>query len=237
MGSSFAGEDLSQDGDAKKTGASLFRKKTGSQGIKPHLKHVRTGVQLICLGLFLWLFRITDYTGSDTIPWAVNIWFRLDPLVGATVTLATRSIISLLWPALVVIALTLVLGRVFCGWVCPLGTLIDLSGRFVKPKIHSRVQLRYIKYVLLIVLLVSAVFTVQLVGLFDPISLLVRGLTFSIDPLFHFLVTGGFDWVYLNMPASVSGLTEPLYDVFKAVLLPYKQSFFFLSVFSFFLLV
>jgi MauM/NapG family ferredoxin protein len=208
-----------------------------SKGIKPRLKQVRIGVQLICLGLFLWLFRSTDYTGSDTISWAVNIWFRLDPLVGATVTLATRSIISLLWPALVVIAVTLVLGRVFCGWVCPLGTLIDLFGRFVKPVKNSRVRLRYIKYVLLIVLLVSAVFTVQLVGFFDPISLLVRGMTFSIDPLFHFLVTGGFDWVYLNMPAYVSGMTEPVYDVFKAVLLPYKQSFFFLSVFSFFLLV
>ena len=205
--------------------------------IKPRLKTIRTGVQLICLGLFLWLFRITDYTGSDTIPWAVNIWFRLDPLVGAGVTLATRTIIFLLWPCLVVIGVTLVFGRVFCGWVCPLGTLIDLSGRFIHPKNKLRVQLRFLKYMILIVVLLSAFFTVQLLGLFDPLSLLVRGMTFSIDPLFNFLVTGGFDWIYLNGPAWLSNQTEAVYDVFTSFLLPYKQSFFFLSVFSFFLLV
>jgi len=206
------------------------------RGLKPRLKTVRTGVQLICLGLFLWLFRITDYTGSDTIPWAVNIWFRLDPLVGAVVTLATGTIIPLLWPCLVVIGVTLLLGRVFCGWVCPLGTLIDLFGRVVHPVNKKPVQLRFLKYGVLIVLLVSAFFTVQLLGFFDPLSLLVRGMTFSIDPLFNFLVTGGFDWIYLNGPTWLSNLTEPVYDVFKSFLLPYKQSFFFLSVFSFFLL-
>lgn len=204
--------------------------------IKPRLKTVRTGVQLICLALFLWLFRITDYNGTDTISWAVNIWFRMDPLVAACVTLATRTFMSLLWPALVVIGLTLVLGRVFCGWICPLGTLIDLSGKVVRPLTQAPVRLRFLKYAILVMVLVSSVFTVQLLGFFDPFSLLVRGLTFSIDPMFHFLVAGGFDWVYLNGPAWLSGLTEPVYDLFRAVLLPHKQSLFFLAVFSFVLL-
>jgi MauM/NapG family ferredoxin protein len=206
------------------------------RGIKPRLKQVRTGVQLICLGLFLWLFRLTDYTGSDTIPWAVNIWFRLDPLVGAAVTLATRTLIPLLWPCLLVIGLTLVFGRVFCGWICPLGTLVDLSGRLIRPKKPSPVSVRYLKYAVLIVVMVSAFFTVQLLGFADPFSLLVRGMTFSIDPMFNFLVTGGFDWIYLNGPAWLTRVTEPVYGVIKTLLLPYKQAVFFLSGISFFLL-
>ena len=30
--------------------------------------------------------------------------------------------------ALVVLGLTLLLGRVFCGWICPLGTIHALAG-------------------------------------------------------------------------------------------------------------
>jgi len=49
--------------------------------IKPYLKQVRRLSQLICLVIFLFLFRQTDYTGSDTIPYAVNILFRLGRLL------------------------------------------------------------------------------------------------------------------------------------------------------------
>ena len=204
--------------------------------MKPYLKQVRRFSQVICLLVFLFLFRQTDYSGSDTIPYAVNLLFRLDPLVLAVVTLATKTFIPLLWPAFMIIGLTLVFGRVFCSWVCPLGTLIDLSGHLIKPRPETGLNLKYLKYVVLIILLISSSFGVQFLGFADPFSLLVRGMAFSLDPMLNYLVSGFFDTVYKLAPAFVSDLTEPLYQGLKAFVLPYKQSFFHLAFLSFFLL-
>ncbi|MBU2628547.1 MAG: 4Fe-4S binding protein, partial [Proteobacteria bacterium] len=205
--------------------------------IKPYLKQGRRASQVICLLIFLFLFRQTDYSGQDILPYAVNILFRLDPLVFAAITLAKKTFITLLWPSFIIIGLTLVFGRVFCSWICPLGTLIDISGRFIKPDKKNHLHLPYLKYILLAIVLVSSVFGVQLLGFVDPFSLLVRGMVFSIDPMFHYLVSGFFNGVYSSGPPLLSDMTEPLYGFLKTYLLPYKQSFFYLSFLSFFLLV
>lgn len=205
--------------------------------VKPNLKQVRRFSQLVCLAIFLFLFRQTDYSGQDTIPYAVNIWFRLDPLVLAAMTLAKKTFISLLWPSFIIIGLTLLLGRVFCSWICPLGTLIDLSGRFIKPGKKSPGLLKYLKYGILLVILISSAFGVQFLGFADPFSLLVRGMVFSIDPVMNYLVSGFFDTIYTAGPSIISDMTEPVYQGFKTFVLPYKQSFFYLSFLSFFLLM
>ncbi len=204
--------------------------------IKPYFKQFRRLSQLICLVIFLFLFRQTDYTGSDTIPYAVNILFRLDPLVLATITLAKKTFIALLWPSFIIIGLTLLFGRCFCSWICPLGTLIDGSGHFIKSK-KANIRLPYLKYIILVIMLISSSFGVQLLGFTDPFSLLVRGMVFSIDPIINYLFTLFFDSVYTMGPTLVSDYTEKLYQVFKTFVLPFKQSFFYLSFLSFFLLV
>ena len=204
--------------------------------IKPYLKQVRRLSQLICLVVFLFLFRHTDYTGNDTIPYAVNILFRLDPLVLATITLAQKTFVTLLWPSFIIIGLTLLFGRCFCSWICPLGTLIDGFGHFIKPG-KSNFSLPYLKYIILIIVLISSGFGVQLLGFVDPFSLLVRGMVFSIDPIINYLVSLVFDSVYKMGPAALSDYTEPVYEWLKIFVLPFKQSFFYLSFLSFFLLV
>ena len=202
-------------------------------------KQLRRFCQILGLVLFLVLFRLTDYGGSDTIPYAVNILFRVDPLVGACVTLAKMSFLYVLWPSLVLVVLTLVLGRFFCGWICPMGTLIDIASRGFLPyqKFNSRpwANLRFLKYGLLVLVLISSLFSLQLLGFVDPFALLVRGMAFGIDPLFNFFITGAFDKIYLSGPAWLSDLTEPVYSMLKSFVLPHKQSFFYLSSFSFLL--
>jgi len=203
-------------------------------------KQIRRGCQILGLIVFLVLFRLTDYSGSDTIPYAVNIFFRIDPLVGACVTLATRSFIHLLWPCLVMVVLTLIFGRFFCGWICPLGTLIDMAGHGFKTGQKTSpapmANLRFLKYAILVLVLISSLFSIQLLGLVDPFALLVRGMAFGVDPVFNFLVTGVFDGIYLSGPAWLSDYTEPVYELLKSFVLPHKQSFFYLSFLSFFLL-
>ncbi len=204
--------------------------------IKPYLKQVRRISQLLCLFLFLFLFRQTDYSGSDTLDYAVNILFRLDPLVLATMVLAKKAVFALLWPSLIVVGLTLFLGRVFCSWICPMGTLIDISGHMI-PVGNKKVQLRYLKYCILVVTLIGAPFGFQLIGFADPFSLLVRGMSFTIDPMMNFLVCGFFDSIYVSGPQWVSNMTEPVYGLFKTFILPFRQSFFYLSFLSFVCLI
>lgn len=45
-------------------------------------KRLRQACRLLFPALFLVLFRLTNYSGADTISYAVNIFFRWDPLVG-----------------------------------------------------------------------------------------------------------------------------------------------------------
>jgi polyferredoxin len=202
----------------------MDEKETKRSGVG--LRWLRRISQLAFLAIFLVLFRLTDYSGSDEIPHAVNLFFRWDPLVAASVTLATRTLIALLAPALIIVALTAVFGRVFCGWICPMGTLIDASDKLFRAKKNHFPRLRRVKYYLLAGILITSLFGIQLVGLFDPFSILVRGMTVVVDPIFNLVTRGAFDWTYLNAPAWVSGVTEPVYGFLKETVLPFKQSFF-----------
>ena len=82
--------------------------------------------QLLFLALFLVLFLMTEYRGSDRIAAAVNSFFRANPLTAVTTMLATKAYVPLLLPGLLMLLATLLLGRFFCGWICPLGTILDL---------------------------------------------------------------------------------------------------------------
>jgi len=176
----------------------------------------RRAAQFAMLVLFLWLFRRTEYTGADQLAGGENIFFRLDPLSGAAAMLAARQFIALFWPALIVLALTIVLGRFFCGWICPLGTLLDYFHRMLRPiarrtnrLFNSRSSnsrrltaagppgesLRSARYVLLIVVLLAAAFSFPLVGFVDPLALLTRGMTLWGDPTLYRGVDAGFEWL------------------------------------------
>jgi MauM/NapG family ferredoxin protein len=194
--------------------------------------------QGLFLALFLILFRLTDYGGQDQIPYAVNIFFRLDPLVATAAILASRVLITLVWYSLVVVVVTLVLGRVFCGWFCPLGTLLDLAHKIIPPKKEARPdRYRTWKYLLLGFVLLTALLGLPLVGYLDPFSLLVRGLTVAVDPFFNQVVTVPFDALYRAGPAWISSISEPLYTLFRKTLLPYRQKVFTLSLLSLLLLL
>ena len=83
--------------------------------------------QLLFLVFFFFLFVTTDYRGKDEISVALNSFFRMDPLVALSCLLATKTFTVLLLPGLILLVCSALLGRFFCGWICPLGTVIDLS--------------------------------------------------------------------------------------------------------------
>ena len=78
------------------------------------------------------------------------------------------------------IVLALLLGRWFCGWVCPLGVVHHVAGwvgqvmRRARPKVQPHSPGQKTKYYVLVGLLIMALFGVHWVGVFDPMALLYR---------------------------------------------------------------
>ncbi|MCJ7736576.1 MAG: 4Fe-4S binding protein, partial [Anaerolineae bacterium] len=120
-----------------------------------------------------------------------DLFFRLDPLNASAAMLASRSWIPRLAPALATLVLTLIVGRVWCGWICPLGTLLDWV-RF--PAVARRSQSisprwRQVKTLLLIGILAMALLGSLFLLLLDPLALLTRTMTTAVLPVLNHTVT------------------------------------------------
>jgi len=143
------------------------------------MKTIRRISQIAFFGLFLYLIAVTVYPLGSRIP--VDLFLRLDPLVAGASMLAGRVIIPGMLISLAVVGITLLLGRVFCGWICPLGTTLDAADvlLFRKKKRQDTIQLHRWKYYLLAGLGVTALFSTSAVYLLDPISLITRTVTLA----------------------------------------------------------
>ncbi len=187
--------------------------------------------QLLFLAVFLVLFLRTDYQGQDQLSGAVNLIFRIDPLVALAACLATRSFILLVLPAGFLLLSCLLLGRWFCGWACPMGTLLDASRTLTGSKaVTLPPTLPRIRYALLLLILVGALFGLPLVGYFDPFAILVRGLTMAIYPAAGMAIESLFTFTYQHGPAWLNLLTEPLYQLLRDTVLPFEQKLFTLAL-------
>jgi polyferredoxin len=122
--------------------------------------------QVFFFGIFVW-FCIAASLGTgwwQLRGWPVNWFLQLDPLIGLGTLLATHTLYAgLLW-GIVTVGLTLFLGRVFCGWICPLGALqqfVSFLGRrgqklSRKIAVNQPNRAQTIKYWLLMFLLAAA---------------------------------------------------------------------------------
>ncbi len=192
--------------------------------------------QLFFLFLFLFLFIITDYRGKDEITVAVNSFFRTNPLVLAGYVFSVKSFTILLIPALLTTIFTIVLGRFFCGWICPLGTLIDLVSRWVPRGAPIRFLRGSFRYYLLFTLLVMAIFSINVSGILDPIAILIRGLTFFFYPLLGYSVRAGWSGLY-GLAGEGRDHVAFLYDFLRDYVLPFRETFYPLAFFSLALLL
>lgn len=182
---------------------------------------------------FIFLFLKTDYSGKDTLDYAVNILFRIDPFLALVTGLAAKTFLVLMLPSLVVLVLTFFLGRSFCGWVCPLGTLLDGVGRYcLKPRRTGATLYPKLSRWLLLSCLFLAFMGFHIGGYLDPFSILVRGFVLALYPALSAMTDSLFGFTYSSAPAVINTVTEPVYGVLKQTVLPADQKFFELAWFS-----
>jgi len=204
------------------------------------LQLIRIGVQIVFFGLFLYLLFGTHFTGQDYIG-NVEVYFHFDPLLAVATFIASRAVFAAFALAAVTLILTLVLGRVACGWVCPFGAVHQFfswlfkKGKLLRPKKAASGGLGW-KYLILVFILISAIFTLNLVGIFDPLSFLTRTMVASVLPA----LSQGFSMLIgFTYNLHLTGLGDALTQFFEKLTVnsTFRQGFFIAFVFLGFVLL
>ena len=150
-----------------------------------------TNIRLVSQTVFFLLFVLAMWATwtSRLRGYPVSRFLELDPLVALSTALSTGYIYRYLGWSLLIVVLTLLFGRVFCNWICPFGTLHQFVGWLFnnmpsKERVHQNRYrpVQYLKYSILVVFLIMALFGGLQIGLLDPIATLYRGTATFIVP-------------------------------------------------------
>jgi hypothetical protein len=119
---------------------------------------------------------------------AAESFLVLDPLVSLSTALAARSWVWSLTAAGAILVAAWLVPRGFCGYLCPLGTLIDLfdwslSRRIRRFRVNRRGWWVSTKYYLLLAVLVASLGGVLLSGFVAAIPVLTRAAAFLLTPV------------------------------------------------------
>ena len=161
--------------------------------------------------------------------WPADGFIRMDPIVGLGTWLADRHFGPLLWIGLLILPMSAVLGRIFCGYLCPMGITIDIADRLLltyrRPLRKSTNghpvgwPSRRLKYKLLVFILGAGGLGVSLVFIASPLSLITRFYGWILYPVFCFMADKGVNVLRpvadaLDMTAMVYAVVDvPRYDL------------------------
>lgn len=205
---------------------------SGAGGRWRALRWTRRAVQVVSFGIFVWLILATaalagagfDATTSAAVSWPVEVFLLLDPLAGLITLLGTGTIPKAMLLGLITLGSALLLGRAFCGWVCPLGTLNHALGSIRPGRAARRLEAnrtrpyQRIKYIVLAVVLLAALCGSAIGGLLDPISLLTRGLAQSVLPWVNHALGGAVSAAAESGVPALWKASDGFYDVLGGVL-------------------
>jgi len=177
------------------------------------LNIIRKFFQFLCFALFtFFLWRATfpfEYAAG------AKLFFAFDPLIALGVSIADRVFLAALIPAGIVLVLTGIFGRFFCGWICPMGAMIDFAG-FIRCRFISRKKevktVNLFKFVLLAAIIIFAVFGIQYLWVVDPVILSGRFISMNLIPL----AINGIDFIFKNL-LKLSNFPEILLGLYRTV--------------------
>ena len=181
------------------------------------LQNLRRAYGVFFFLLFVLLIGITDFRHIKG--YEVSLFLELDPLVALLAFLTSWTVYKGLALSLATIIGTLLLGRFFCSWICPMGILNQwISHLFNKRRpaedysVNAYRKVYRLKYYILVILVALALFGSLQIGLLDPIATITRSFVVSVVPALNH-VDGA---LYLRQPFFYGGIAVTLF--FLAVL-------------------
>ena len=169
---------------------------------------MRRIVQGACLAGFLVLFfwvcwpygskQYAEAFGTREIVDA-ELFLVLDPLVSVSAAIAAKVLVWSLIAAGGVMLVCTLLPRAFCGYVCPLGTLLDVFDWLIGRKGRPSGRWTHVRFLLLAIVLIAAGFGVLLSGFVAAIPVLTRAMLFVLAPA----QTGFLKGWYLVPPGNI----------------------------------
>ncbi len=208
------------------------------------LPRLRRISQIFFLLLFLALLVLTSLrslpgtTPDIHLRAPVRLFFLWDPLVALVNALASHALYHGLVLCLLIPIPTFFLGRFFCGWICPLGTLQHFVGSLPseakrgKQRIESNRYKRWQtgKYEILLAGLVAALFGSAAIGWLDPFSLLVRSFGLSLLPALGLAVRSTLTPLEQSHVGAIRTTSQIAHTVLQALVLEFRQPHFAQSV-------
>jgi len=205
------------------------------------LCRLRLASQVFFFVLFVFLLVRTEFPGAIRsaaldvrIPWPVGWFLEADPFVALATALSTGTLYrNLLW-ALPFLLLAILVGRAFCGWMCPLGSLHHFisslksdakrGAKLIESNRYKRWQAT--KYYLLVAVLVMALFGSVAGLLLDPLSFMVRSMSIAVVPTINAAIRGGLDTAYGWPLGPARVIVNGAGFVLHATILSFKQPHF-----------
>jgi polyferredoxin len=171
------------------------------------LRNIRRTYSVFFFILFVILVGITDFRNMKG--YEVSLFLELDPLTALSTFLTSWTLYKGMALSLIIIIGTLLFGRFFCSWVCPLGILNQWISHLLNRRrpvddyrINAYRPIFRLKYYILILLLVLAAFGTLQTGLLDPIPLITRSFSISAFPAVNYVGSG----FYIKQPLFQGGV-------------------------------
>ena len=186
-------------------------------------RRARKAAQALALIVFVLLIALS-WQGARPIL-GTDALLRLDPLAAVAAMIAERRWLARFIPALVILAATLFLGRFWCGWLCPLGTLLDWVPAHQLPKGENKPSRWHgLKYGLLFVILFAALWGNLTLLVLDPLTIVVRSLGTFILPGLQWLFTQ-VEFALYELPFLRSALGA-VDAALRSTVFSYQQSYY-----------
>ena len=187
---------------------------------------VRRIVQSVAFGLFFYILYSTTYPLKGKLP--ARLIFDIDPLVMIITSVSERVVLGGIALALGFCLCAFILGRFFCGWLCPLGAMFDFF-RWFHPRRRQGAgvlprRLYGTKFFLLAGLFLLALWGLQTAWFFDPLVIAARFLSLNVIPTITQAVNRLFIFIIQTF-----GLYGDFYDFYRGL----KESFLGVHVYYF----
>jgi ferredoxin-type protein NapF len=146
---------------------------------------LRRSIQALSVMFLFYLIFRTAFPLELTLP--AELYLRLDPFIAIIVLMAKKEVIIKMLAAFAMLFAVLLFGNFFCGWLCPMGAVIDLSDGIIRklrlPTLKSGDnQLKMVRYGILIFAIAASMMTWQILSILDPISLITRTMVILFYP-------------------------------------------------------